>query len=246
MDTLFYALAVILAGGVAPLLLYRQFELMKAVAVIAIAVGCLIGLAAALGPVMQDTGPPMISWSWQHALTLSYRIDSLSVFFLIPIFLICPLAALYGFHYLDKSEEAGRIAINYFFYALLIISMVLVVCADSLLTLALAWEVMSLTSYFLVVYEFQKKETRSAGYLYFVFAQAGAMCIFAAFGLIYSYTGSFSFDCHRPAARPGQTGSLCPVPHRLRLEGRYLSLCISGCPMPIRPPPAISRRSCRG
>ena len=193
MDTLFYALAVILAGGVAPLLLYRQFELMKAVAVIAIAVGCLIGLAAALGPVMQDTGPPMISWSWQHALTLSYRIDSLSVFFLIPIFLICPLAALYGYHYLDKSEEAGRVAVNYFFYALLIISMVLVVCADSLLTLALAWEVMSLTSYFLVVYEFQKKETRSAGYLYFVFAQAGAMCIFAAFGLIYSYTGSFSF-----------------------------------------------------
>jgi hydrogenase-4 component B len=193
MDTLFYALAVILAGGVAPLLLYRQFELMKAIAVIATAIGCLTGLAA-LVPVLQDTGPPMISWSWQHVLTLSYRIDSLSVFFLVPIFLICPLAALYGYHYLEKTEEAGRVAVNYFFYALLIISMVLVVCADSLLTLALAWEVMSLSSYFLVVYEFQKKETRSAGYLYFVFAQAGAMCIFAAFGLIYSYTGSFSFE----------------------------------------------------
>ncbi|HSO08683.1 MAG TPA: proton-conducting transporter membrane subunit, partial [Desulfoprunum sp.] len=58
----------------------------------------------------------------------------------------------------------------------------------------LAWELMSLTSYFLVVHEFHKKETRAAGYLYFVFAQAGAMCIFAAFGLIYSVTGSFAFD----------------------------------------------------
>ena len=45
MDTLFYALSVILAGGVAPLLLYRQFDLMKAIAVVAITAGCLVGLA---------------------------------------------------------------------------------------------------------------------------------------------------------------------------------------------------------
>ena len=193
MDTLFYALAVILAGGIAPLLLYRQFDLMKFVAVIAMGVGCLAGLAA-LVPIMQDTGPPMISWSWQHALTLSCTIDSLSAFFLVPIFLVCPLAALYGFHYMEKPGEAGRVAVNYFFYSLLVISMVLVVCANSLITFALAWEVMSLSSFFLVIYEFHKKEVRSAGYLYFVFAQAGAMCIFAAFGIIYSYTGSFSFE----------------------------------------------------
>ncbi|MBB5347386.1 hydrogenase [Desulfoprunum benzoelyticum] len=193
MDTLFYALAVILAGGILPLLLYRQFKVMKAAAVIATVVGSMLGLMA-LTPALQDTGPPTTTWAWQQFLTLTFSIDSLSVFFLVPIFLICPLAALYGFHYMDKSEEAWRIAVNYCCLSLLIVSMVLVVCADSLITFALAWEVMSLTSYFLVVHEFHKKETRAAGYLYFVFAQAGAMCIFAAFGLIYSVTGSFSFD----------------------------------------------------
>jgi hydrogenase-4 component B len=193
MDTLFSALAVILAGGILPLLLYRRFNLMKASAVIAIATGSLLGLIAIL-PVMQDTGPPPSTWSWQQFLTLSCSIDSLSAFFLVPIFIICPLAALYGFHYMDKSEESWRVAVNYLCLSLLIVSMVLVVCADSLITFALAWELMSLSSYFLVVHEFQKKATRSAGYLYFVFAQAGAMCIFAAFGLIYSVTGSFSFD----------------------------------------------------
>ena len=193
MDTLFSALAVILAGGVLPLLLYRRFNLMKASAVIAIVTGSLLGLIAIL-PVMQDTGPPPSTWSWQQFLTLSCSIDSLSAFFLVPIFVICPLAALYGFHYMDKSEESWRVAVNYLCLSLLIVSMVLVVCAGSLITFALAWELMSLSSYFLVVHEFQKKATRSAGYLYFVFAQAGAMCIFAAFGLIYSVTGSFSFD----------------------------------------------------
>ncbi|MDP3479980.1 MAG: proton-conducting transporter membrane subunit [Desulfoprunum sp.] len=176
-----------------PLLLHRQFKLMKAGAIFVTTVGCLIGLAT-LFPVLQDTGPPAFSLSWLHVLTLSCKIDSLSAFFLVPIFLICPLAALYGFHYLEKREESGRIAVNYCFFSLLLLSMVLVVCANSPITFALAWEIMSLSSFFLVVYEFQKKETRSAGYLYFVFAQAGAMCIFAAFGLIFSYTGSFSFD----------------------------------------------------
>lgn len=193
MDTLFLSLAVLLMGGGLPLLLHRKFKLMKAGAIIVTTVGCLIGLIA-LFPVLQDTGPPPFSVSWLHVLSLSCAIDSLSAFFLVPIFLICPLAACYGFHYLEKHEEAGRIAVSYFFFSLLIISMALVVCANSLITFALAWEVMSLSSFFLVVYEFQRKETRSAGYLYFVFAQAGAMCIFAAFGVIFSYTGGFSFD----------------------------------------------------
>jgi len=112
MDTLFSALAVILAGGILPLLLYRRFNLMKASAVIAIATGSLLGLIAIL-PVMQDTGPPPSTWSWQQFLTLSCSIDSLSAFFLVPIFIICPLAALYGFHYMDKSEESWRVAVNY-------------------------------------------------------------------------------------------------------------------------------------
>jgi hydrogenase-4 component B len=214
MDTLFYALAVILAGGILPLLLYRHFKVMKASAVIATAIGSLLGLMALL-PALQDTGPPTTTWAWQQFLTLTFSLDSLSVFFLIPIFLICPLAALYGFHYMDKSEEAWRIAVNYCCLSLLIVSMVLVVCADSLMTFALAWELMSLTSYFLVVHEFHKKETRAAGYLYFVFAQAGAMCIFAAFGLIFSATGSFAFD------------GLDQLPSRLKLA--VFILVLLGC-----------------
>lgn len=71
--------------------------------------------------------------------------------------------------------------------------MALVVTADNIVSFALVWEVMSLSSFFLVMHDYHKKDTRKAGYIYFIFTHVGAMCIFAAFSLAYSYTRSFHF-----------------------------------------------------
>ena len=72
--------------------------------------------------------------------------------------------------------------------------MALVTAAANMLAFALVWEIMSISSYFLVMYDYEKAATRTAGYLYFLFAQAGALFIFAAFGVIFSHTGSFDFS----------------------------------------------------
>ncbi len=163
---------------------------MKAGYIFITAIGSLIGLYAIWAPLQ---GGPSVSFSstWLHLFTLSFSLDSLSAFFLIPVFTICPLAALYSFHYMDNAEHCGRIAVNYFFLTLLIISMALVATADNIISFALAWESMSLSSFFLVMHEYQKSSTRKAGYIYFIFAHVGAMFIFAAFALAYSYTGSY-------------------------------------------------------
>ena len=71
--------------------------------------------------------------------------------------------------------------------------MALVATADNIISFALAWELMSLSSFFLVMYEYQKETTRRAGYIYLIFAQAGTMFIFAAFALAYSYTAAYDF-----------------------------------------------------
>jgi len=193
MELFFSALAAIMGGGILALLLYRQFAVMKAVGCCMVFVGCLLGLFAALAVLFSSGGSVTASLPWLHIFTLSFRMDGISAFFLIPIFLISPLAVLYSFHYLEKPEYSGRTAINYFFTSLLIAAMALVACADNIPTFALSWELMSVSSYFLVVYDFQKKHTRQAGYLYFIFAQGGALFVFAAFALIYSHTGSFEF-----------------------------------------------------
>jgi hydrogenase-4 component B len=58
----------------------------------------------------------------------------------------------------------------------------------------LSWEIMSLSSFFLVIYDHTSAENRKAGYLYFVFSHVGAMFILAAFGILYGHSGSFLFS----------------------------------------------------
>jgi hydrogenase-4 component B len=193
MNTLFLALGLILAGGILPLLLYRQFTLAKIVSILLTVSGCGLGLVF-LALVDETPATMAFSLTWLQTFPLSVAIDPLSIFFLVPIFLICPLATIYNFDYQDHADRPLKTAVGQFFLNLLLVAMVLVVVAHNLVTLLLAWEVMTLSSFFLVLHDFEKETTRKAGYLYLVFSQAGVLLIIAAFALIYSFSGSFLFD----------------------------------------------------
>ena len=192
MDTLFVSIAMIIAGGVAGLLLYRQFTLMKLVAIATTSAGCGIGLFFTL-PNLLSGAAHAVTYNWMHIFSLAFRVDSVSLFFLLPIFIVPPLALLYSFHYLENADKKVRVGINYFFFGILVASMALVVMAANMITFLLAWELMSLSSFFLVMYDYEVDSNRKAGYLYFIFAQGGAMLLFAAFALIYSHTANFDF-----------------------------------------------------
>ena len=194
MNTFYFALLLIGLGGTQALITCRMFSLMKLVSVLAIIVGCGLGAYDAAMRLLQHAEPVLFSWNWLQITSFSLKLDAVSAFFLVPVFVVPAIAALYSFQYLHDEKRAPEIAVNYFFYAILIISMALVTCADNLITFALSWELMSVSSFFLVIYDVHKKETRAAGYLYFIFTQAGALFIFAGFGFIYSYTGSFGFE----------------------------------------------------
>ena len=193
MNHFFVALALILYGGLVPLFFRRHFAFMKAAGTLSIAFGCLLGLVDAIVKLFH----PRIysaSFSYLNAFSLTFQIDALSSFFLIAIFAVSLLAALYSFHYMDNPAKALRTAIHYFFFSLLVTAMALVVTANNLISFILSWEIMSLSSFFLVVYNYETAENRRAGYLYFVFSQVGAFFIFAAFAVMYAHTGSIGFD----------------------------------------------------
>jgi len=186
------SLLLICMGGVLPLFLWRQFSVMKLVAAAFIGGGCILGAYDALTQVVAAQASTA-SVVYLNTLTLSLRIDSLAAFFLVAIFSVSSLAALYSIHYLDHAENALRTAAQYLFFSLLVAAMALVVTAANLITFILAWELMSLSSFFLVAYNYEAVENRRAGYLYLIFSQVGAMFIFAAFGLIYAHSGSLEF-----------------------------------------------------
>lgn len=193
METFFLSLTVLLAGGIFPLLCHRQFSLMKAGYIAISVTGALTGLYAII-PLLKGGPAQTYTYSWLHLFNLGFTLDSLSGFFLLLVFGVCPLAVLYTYHYMDKPEQHLRTAVNFFFLNLLIVSMALVTVADNMISFALVWECMSISSFFLVMHEYHKEATRKAGYIYLIFTQVGAMFVFAAMGLAYSHSGTFELS----------------------------------------------------
>ncbi|MBP5993432.1 MAG: hydrogenase 4 subunit B [Candidatus Moranbacteria bacterium] len=127
----------------------------------------------------------------------SFRIDGLSAFFLGLIGTIAALASLFGISY--QKHFIGKYALGPFgfFYNLFLLGMVLTISANHGLFFLFAWELMSLASYFLVV--FDRNETRNvrAGFLYLLMTQLGTIFVALALFLAYQSTGSFDFDMWR-------------------------------------------------
>jgi len=71
--------------------------------------------------------------------------------------------------------------------------MVVVSSASSVLFFLIVWEIMSLTSYFLVIFENKERKNIDAGSLYFIMTHIGTAFITLAFLLLYHATGSLDF-----------------------------------------------------
>ena len=175
------------------MLLSRRFNAMKMFSILFICAGCILGLFPVAKGFFSGSKLTFEVDIYQY-FSISLQMDGLSAFFLFPILLITILGAIYSFHYMNKPEKAFKTAVSYLFFSLLTISMVCVVLANNLFTFALAWEIMSLSSFFLVIYDYEKEIVRKAGYYYFVFTQVGALIIFASFGILFTFTGNLGFS----------------------------------------------------
>jgi hydrogenase-4 component B len=130
-------------------------------------------------------------------LSISILIDALSAFFILLISLITLAASIFGIGYIRHLEEKYSIGTFGFFYNVFISSLLLVVTANHAIFFLIAWEIMSVSSYFLVTYEHGHAENIKSGFLYFLMTQAGTEFIVFAFVLLYGVTGSFDFDVLR-------------------------------------------------
>src|SRR5204862_6620245 len=121
---------------------------------------------------------------------LSLGLDRLSAFFLLIISVGAFPATLYAIGYTRHYKD--KLALMAFMLNVFIPAMMLVVLARNVLTFLVFWEAMSLASYFLVMTEKDRDETRSAGWLYMVMTHAGLACLLIGFLAMLQATGSFS------------------------------------------------------
>jgi hydrogenase-4 component B len=137
-------------------------------------------------------------------------IDYLSSFFLICIFVVSGLSAVYGIGYLQAYLGKRRIAPAIAFFNLLVAAMVVIVIARDGVLFLMTWEVMSVTSFFLVTFEDERREVRRAGLTYLIASQLGVVFLFVLFALFASHTGTFDLSTLAIAhARAARFANLC-------------------------------------
>ena len=132
--------------------------------------------------------------------SVSFSMDSLSAFFVLLICLIAIFATFYSIGYLKPyNGKKYPIGSHYFFLNLLIISMLGVVTVQNTFAFLFIWELMSLSSFVLILFDNRKKETVSAAMTYFIMMHIGWICLVIGFFLAYSATGSFEFSALKTA-----------------------------------------------
>lgn len=119
---------------------------------------------------------------------LALKLDPLSALLVGIISLICVATSLYSFRNAPDQPSVG------FFTGLFVGSMLLVVTVTNAFFFLIFWELMTLASYFLVVWEFDKQESVRTGFIYFLVAHAGAALLMVAFFLFYGYSGTLDFS----------------------------------------------------
>ncbi len=193
MTLLLAALALLLGGGIIVLATSRPHRDWSWLAAGVVVVAAIVGGIPAV-QVLAGGTVSTLHWPWavpfgQFALGL----DPLSAWFLLPTLLLSALAAIYGAGYGKSGAEPRSLGPVWFFYCLLVLSMVLVVLARNAILFLFAWELMAVASYFLVTVEHERPEVRQAGWIYLAATQVGTAFLLALFLLLARQTGSMDF-----------------------------------------------------
>src|ERR1700733_1461115 len=152
------------------------------------------GFQALTAPIQHDILPLGLPWIGTHL-----RLDALSGFFLILIGLGGAGASLFALGYGRHEPHPGRILP---FYPAFLAAMALVTIADDAFTFLFAWELMSLTSWSLVMAQHREAGNARAGFIYLVMATFSGLALLLAFGLLARAQGGYAFDTMR-SAPPG-------------------------------------------
>lgn len=122
------------------------------------------------------------------------RIDALAAWFMLIINLSSVNGAFYGIGYMKPyQEQKSNLSLHWTFFLIFQSSMLWVCMLQHSLAFLIAWEMMSLSSLFLVIFEHEKKETLKAGINYLVQMHLGVAFLTVGFIWVYFAQGSFDF-----------------------------------------------------
>jgi len=155
---------------------------------------CLIVAARAIYTPVVEQGHAYIPLPIINA-ALQIQVDELSAFFLLIIGLLGICTSLYSVGYITHDYYKEEHLVRYYpFLMFFLAGMVGVVTCWDMFYFLIFWEVMTLASYVLVIYEKSNPVSLRAGLKYFVMTHAGTTGIVCGVIIIWLFCRSFNFE----------------------------------------------------
>ncbi len=177
-------------SGVPGLFLHRSSgrgQWIAATGMVGAALAGLTGAWMALrpGPVSE------LHFPWPAAGDAIVGVDALSAFFLVPVFLMGGLGAIYGLGYWPQAHKPENGRKLRLFWGLLVAGMALLAVARHAMAFLFGWELMALSAFFLVSTDDCHEDCRAAGWVYLIATHIGTLTLFALFALWRQATGFY-------------------------------------------------------
>ncbi len=196
-------IAVIVIGGILSLIMP---DTMKAKIVSAFTgIGSILAVYPCI-KVLSGAEPLFFTVSFSRTFgDVRLMIDMLSAFFVIVISVVSFLGTLYAIGYIQPYYNKNKdLSSHFLFLSLLIASMLLTVTFHHALAFLIAWEIMSISSFFLLTFEHEKNEVFDAGLNYLVSMHIGVVFLVIGFILLSQSSSSFDFSAFKSALNNGQ------------------------------------------
>ena len=183
------ALGFFFLGALVSLISWRRPAWARIFAPVTVILGSLLAMPPVLSALLGKEVPLLeLPWSLPFG-SLTMRLDPLSALFALTILVVSALAALYGIGYFSPLPKRGNLSQYWFNFNTLVVSMLVVVTARNGLLFLLAWEIMSLSSFFLVLFEKEDAMVRRAGWTYLIATHIGTAFLLVFFLLLGARSG---------------------------------------------------------
>ncbi|WP_206539932.1 monovalent cation/H+ antiporter subunit A [Rheinheimera mesophila] len=208
-----------LIGSLVPVLTKSWSRSYSALATAILPAGAL-ALVLQLAPAVFSGATLFYTLPWVEALglSLSFRLDGLSLLFALLILCIGLLVILYARYYLAATDSMARF---YGFLMLFMTAMLGIVLSNNLLQLWLFWELTSISSFLLISFWWHRADARSGARMALTITGFGGLALLAGILLIGQVLGSFELDVLLSKADVLQQHSLYPVILILVLLGAF-------------------------
>ncbi|MDD3813959.1 MAG: proton-conducting transporter membrane subunit, partial [Desulfocapsaceae bacterium] len=192
-EIFFAAVILIFCSGLPALARGRYARQGEILSLILLLLGVSLALVTSLAGGWQ-TPSPLLTIAWAHpGGPFVLELDGLASLFQLPALVVLGMGGIYGLGYMPQAKVgavAGKLRV---FYGILGASIVFLPTCRNGIVFLMAWEIMALSCFFLLLTEQKEKETRRAAYVYLVATHIGTLALFGMFLLLAGSSGNLNF-----------------------------------------------------